>query len=294
MPKPGKFSADLHKQTKERIARLSASATALAIRIDKRTGRKRMPGDGDGDGIPYESRKPKAGQRPAAQADGLKITPEQARAALAWLRSQEVGESSKAPAAPAAPRAAATPKAPKPAPQKAPKDAPDDAVHAAASAALSPRQTEAFKNYCGAMFRDVNPRLRSGKPVAREDAADLREMDRAFATAATKEAMTLYRGVGGDFATALIAGASFRDGAFVSASSSKQSAENFRRGDGSAMMEIRVPKGSKAISVRDLSQFGKSEKEILLNRGGRFRVVERVNGTRTQPTKIVVEYSEND
>lgn len=45
-----------------RIAAVATRAEAAAERLAKaKTGRRRIPGDGDGDGIPYEGRKPKGG-----------------------------------------------------------------------------------------------------------------------------------------------------------------------------------------------------------------------------------------
>lgn len=161
-------------------------------------------------------------------------------------------------------------------------------AHEAAKTQMDARETEAVKNYTGAMFRDVNPALRSGKPIPKKDRRDVDHMDAVFAKSSTKEPMTVYRGVSPDVAAKMQKGSSFKDGAFVSTTSDKSTAQSFARGGG-AVMEVRVPKGSKAVSVRDVSQFGKSEQEILLNRGGNYRVVDVKKATRTRPQTIVVE-----
>lgn len=146
-------------------------------------------------------------------------------------------------------------------------------------------------NYSGAMYADLNTRLRQGKGPARADKADFDAMDQAFSKAGTTEDMTVYRGVGGSFVQQLVKGTSYTDGGFTSVTSSQSIADNFARGDeGEAILEIRVPKGSKAISVKDFSQFGKAEQEIVLNRGGRFTVTDRIEGKKGKPARIIVEY----
>ncbi len=157
-----------------------------------------------------------------------------------------------------------------------------DTAHGNASVEMTPREVEAMQNYSGAMYKGLNERLRAGKGASRGDAADLKEMDKAFARASTVEPMTVYRGIGPEFAKQLKPGVSFTDGGFTSTTSSRDIAEGYSTfgGSGGAVMEVRVPKGAKAISLKDTSAFGgktsvaKSEEEILLNRGGKYRVVE--------------------
>jgi len=147
------------------------------------------------------------------------------------------------------------------------------------------------------MFRDLNPRLRAGQQPKASDRADVKALDEAFAQSKTTAPITVYRGVGGDIVSRLTPGATFRDGAYQSTSSDRKAAENFVRGTGnimeqrrtSALMEITVPEGARAMSVRDVSQFSKSEQEVLLDRGGEYRVTGVRQGTRTRPTVIQVE-----
>src|ERR1700682_4307494 len=150
------------------------------------------------------------------------------------------------------------------------------AAHKAASADLNPEQVQAVKEYTGSMYLTVNPRLRAGKPVPKEDAKDVKLLDQAFSKAHTKEPIEVYRGIGftdQDMFANIKVGQSFKDGGFVSTSTDKDTAFNFARGDTPTVMRVQVPAGSKAISVDALSTFKKgghatrSENEILLNRG---------------------------
>lgn len=163
-------------------------------------------------------------------------------------------------------------------------------THSAVNSEMNDRQKEAFDNYAGSMFRDVNPRLRQGKPPSREDKKDVEEMDKVFASSSSSADVVVYRGVSSEAVEKMVPGSTFVDGGFVSTSSSKQTASNFARGDGSAVMEIRVPKGSKAVSLINNGAFSKAEKEVLLNRGGKFKVVSFKKGNRFKPGNLVVEY----
>jgi Rifampin ADP-ribosyl transferase/ADP-ribosyltransferase exoenzyme len=121
----------------------------------------------------------------------------------------------------------------------------------------------------------VNTYLRTGKVanpdrVSEAEAKSLvSQLDSAFqAVPPTKSPMVLWRGVGKEGLT---------DKSFVSTSSDRASAEDF----GQKLVRVRVPAGSKALSVamargQNLSIKegpGKSEAEVLLPRGSQFRVI---------------------
>lgn len=163
-------------------------------------------------------------------------------------------------------------------------------AHAASSLSFTAREIEAFGNYTGAMYKTVNPRLRAGKSVSSDDKEDLAIMDKAFAKASLSQAVTVYRGLAPEIASKLTVGSSFKDGGFTSTSTDKDIGRMYTNigGGGSALMEIRVPKGAKAISVKSASQFTK-ENEILLNRGSSFRVVGEKAATRLRPRTLIVE-----
>lgn len=179
-----------------------------------------------------------------------------------------------------------------------PKAAKGKAAHKAASVDLDSNQVDAIKEYTGNMYLTVNPKLRAGKPVSKADAKELKLIDDAFAKAKTTEDIEVYRGISGDAMKHyqhLKPGDSFKDSAFVSTSTDKDTADNFSRGDGKAIMQVRVPKGSKAISVDSLSVFKKggnvtrSENEILLDRNSSFKVVSIKPGKHGGPATIIVE-----
>jgi hypothetical protein len=172
------------------------------------------------------------------------------------------------------------------------------AAHKAASAKLDEKEVQALKEYTGSMYTTVNPLLRAGKPVSKEDRNEVKLVDEAFKKAKTTEPIEVYRGISGDFYSGLKDGDVFEDKGFVSTSTDLDTADNFARGDAKAIMKVQVPKGSRAISVDSLSVFKKggaavrSENEILLDRGGKFKVISIKPGKGNQPKIITVEYSD--
>jgi hypothetical protein len=209
------------------------------------------------------------------------------------------------------PKAENTPKAPEakqPEPPKSEsqpsesKPVKGKAAHKAATpVGLDDSHRNAIKEYTGSMYIDVNQALRKGKPIPAADRKDMKLVDEAFSKAKTTEPLEVYRGIGpsdSDMFANLKAGDSFQDKGFVSTSTDKDTADNFSRGDTPTMMQINVPKGSKAISVDSMSVFQKgghakrSENEILLNRGGSFKVLSIKPAKRGQPRIITVEYQD--
>lgn len=162
----------------------------------------------------------------------------------------------------------------------------------ASMAALNNKQTAALAEYAnefqGGAYTEINSSLRSGGELSDGARGIVEQMDSAFQHAQTQEQITVYRGVPAAVAERLVAGASFTDPGFVSTSSDEKIARSFA--GGGALMEVVVPKGSRALSMWDVPKDPDvgDEKEILLNRGGSFRVVGRKDG---QPPRIVVEYS---
>ena len=172
---------------------------------------------------------------------------------------------------------------------------------AAVPQGLDQSHKDAIKEYTGNMYTTVNQALRKGKPVPAADRKEMKLVDEAFSKAKTTEPMEVYRGIGpmdADRFAGLKVGDTFEDKAFVSTSTDKDTADNFSRGDNPTIMHIQVPKGSKAISVDSMSVFRKgghatrSENEILLNRGGTFKVLSIKPGKRGQPRIINVEYQD--
>jgi len=187
-------------------------------------------------------------------------------------------------------------------PSEVAKPAKGKAAHKAATPqGLDDAQKQAIKEYTGSMYLSVNPALRKGKPVPAEDRKEMKLVDEAFSKAKTTEPLEVYRGIGpsdADMFANLKVGEIFQDKGFVSTSTDKDTADNFSRGETPTMMQIQVPKGSKAISVDSMSVFQKgghakrSENEILLNRGGSFKVLSIKPAKRGQPRIITVEYQD--
>ena len=167
---------------------------------------------------------------------------------------------------------------------------------AAAAAArvegLNDNEKAAIEDYTKASYYSINKSLRGGSSVSNKTIDGL---DSAFAKASTKEPITVYRGIRGDFADNLTVGTSFKDKGFASTSTERKTASAFagKDDDGSStVLQIRVPKGSKAISMEGEHAKRLNQKEIVLNRGGNYAVKEIIPGTRTRPKTIIVEYSD--
>jgi len=150
-------------------------------------------------------------------------------------------------------------------------------------------EKSAFQNYSGAMFRSMNTRLRMGKSVASDDKKDLKLMDQAFARAKPISASTVYRGCGGDLFSGMSVGDIFEDKAFFSTTISQSAASNFVRGDNAILLIIKLGGNAKAIPMWGISQFGKSEKEVLLNRGTKFKITDIKKARRGSVGKVYLE-----
>lgn len=185
---------------------------------------------------------------------------------------------------PAAPTVAAAPVKP----------ATGNKAHAAAQAKLSPAETEALKNYTGSMYVDLNARLRAGKPISKGDKKDFEQMQKAFSAASTTENMTVFRGINGEKFANLKPGESFSDKAYSSTSTNKDTANVFSGyGDTQSILNIEVPKGSRAISAESFSAFksgGKSENEIILDKDANYVVTKVDPPSRSKPRVIHVKY----
>lgn len=161
---------------------------------------------------------------------------------------------------------------------------------------LKPEETDAFYNYTddignGSNYDVINQSLRKGKSLDQEHQKIVDNMDSAFSRASTNEQITVYRGLNPNFTDKLEIGSSFTDDGFTSTSSELDVAKKFS--SGGAVMEVIVPKGSKAISLFDIPAHpnleGENEHEIVLNRGGRYTVRDKISGN---PPRIIVEYSD--
>lgn len=138
--------------------------------------------------------------------------------------------------------------------------------------------TAALERYRGKAFTEINGDLRSGKPSAKTKAT-VAQIDRVHAESKLTEDVVVHRGIGnveavfGAAAKKKLTGAEWQDNAFQSTTADPDIADRFTiNEDGrraSAVMKVRVPKGTGAIQMSD----GRYEAEMLLERGLRMRVI---------------------
>lgn len=151
---------------------------------------------------------------------------------------------------------------------------------------ISLASSQAFGTYEAQGFRDINYALRSdvmdikmdvavgsknnGQPIIKKWPIKkvIKSMDWRFEGSALSNDVAVYRGLKtleglpeGD-----LTGAEFTDLSYASMSTDRGRADGFAR-RGGAVMRVLVPAGTPAV------QFGYSEREILLHRGRRFRIV---------------------
>lgn len=140
------------------------------------------------------------------------------------------------------------------------------------------------REYCAGGYRAINGLLRgtmSSKELKKEELtrAEVKKwtntLEKAFEHTKTKEDMVVYRGFATNISIGLNAGDIIEDKGFVSTSSDEKRASGFGRARDATVLQIHVPKGSKAMSVKELSGFT-AEEEILLNKNSKFRILKKV------------------
>jgi hypothetical protein len=154
---------------------------------------------------------------------------------------------------------------------------------------LTPSEKMALRAYTGSSYASINSALRKGvqNPALKET---ITLMDSAFAKASTTEAMMVFRGMKPGILDGLAKGSTFVDKGFTSTSTNIKQAQGFS--GGGTIMKINVPKGSRAISLRKNSKYAE-EQEILVKRGGRYRirgVEQHTLDTGTVVTVVGVDY----
>lgn len=174
---------------------------------------------------------------------------------------------------------------------------------------LTPEQQAAIRDYRGAGFRDLNEILRGQRsavgPEVDAHRVRVRTLDSALEGARTPEAVVVHRGihdVKGVFRLkssqdlGSIVGREYVDGGYGSTSVDPRKATDFaikRAGreyaaDEPGTVEIRVPAGFRAAYIsRAAGEY--HERELLLDRGTRYRVLEADPGRR----HVVVEAIES-
>lgn len=143
-------------------------------------------------------------------------------------------------------------------------------------------ERRALADYVGPEFAFMNAYSRHpGGPDAEHYEAKSKKLDSLIAKQPPlKGEEIVYRGMNPpkEVAAQLVKGAIIQDNGFMSTTIDRDTAKNF----GSTVMTIRVPKGKRALNVRDFIQSASSEneKELLLPRGTKLQItnVHQVSG----------------
>lgn len=137
-------------------------------------------------------------------------------------------------------------------------------------------EKDALVEYSGHSFRDINLELRFAEgDIAPDIRGTVKKLDRAFAKSILTEDAKVYRAISNNsfskIEKAYASGQLFEDKAFVSTTKDKAVLDEglFRLKEN--ILEVHVPKGSKAIDMESFAAFPE-EKELLLNRGSKFKV----------------------
>lgn len=144
---------------------------------------------------------------------------------------------------------------------------------------ISEKAMQAMISYTGASAKVINNALRKGEldsPTNATNREKVHLLDEIMEKSVVKTPFVAYRGLNIRTESTrqkyddLKVGDSFQDEGFVSTSTNQKKADTF--GSGQRIM-ILVPKGANAVSPRSVSRY-KTEDEILLDRGGTFKVID--------------------
>lgn len=154
---------------------------------------------------------------------------------------------------------------------------------------ISAPERAALEVYTGSGYQGINGYLRGRVRPSGAVREHVAQLDNLLARAKLPADAVLYRGVGADVVEAyrqqgLRPGSVIFDPAFMSTSTDVLEAGNFRNAtSGGLLLRIRAPSGSPGLSVERISSAGTAEREVLLARGQRLKVVsyDREKGTLT-------------
>lgn len=140
---------------------------------------------------------------------------------------------------------------------------------------LTKEQKNSIDVYTGESYKGINKQLRSGV-LGEYNSKITASMDSAIDSAPPfPYRAKMYRGVGPGLIDKLNEGDVFEDKAFVSTSINKSAADEFAD---DSMIEIIIPKGTKAISVDAIKEgtaYYITENEYILSRNSKFRVIKK-------------------
>jgi ADP-ribosyltransferase exoenzyme len=143
---------------------------------------------------------------------------------------------------------------------------------------LSPKQISAIKAYTGAGFRAINRYLRHGAAANQATKDCIAAIDEALIANPAAAEVTVFRGIGEDYAEALVAsglavGDIIQDKGFLSTSEHKSVARSFMKDDAGMLFAIRIDVGALALDIAAFSNYP-DEAEILLARDASLRVID--------------------
>jgi hypothetical protein len=149
----------------------------------------------------------------------------------------------------------------------------------------TPSQKAAFQAFQDAGYAPINGALREGGSAKPSVKAAIKEMDSAFkASGGLGESVTVYRGMAASHFDSVAVGAIVKDKGFACTTTDKKIAAQFAKRANGVSVEIRLPKGAKAMRIGKIT--GKNmhnENEVLLGRGTKFKVVSK------SPKSVVLE-----
>ncbi len=140
------------------------------------------------------------------------------------------------------------------------------AGHSGQTAPLSTEQIEAVRYYCEFGWNKINKKLRQKKALGDEDKKAVKAIRSALRP--TVEDMTVYRGVhdyGVREKLTNNVGGTVKDRGFLSTTTDEEAARyTYANATWGAVLAIKVPKGTLALSTEGISQYGE-EKELLIH-----------------------------
>lgn len=145
--------------------------------------------------------------------------------------------------------------------------------------AHSSEHKAAIKNYSGGGHKPINWALRGQREHTAETRQHVAVLDNLIDKSPLPAPTTLYRGISGMEAKRIVEmkprpGAILHDPGFASTSTDVGVARRFAAQSAvGVVMEVRAPKGTKALDISKLSDAPSDEKETLLARDSHFKVV---------------------
>lgn len=148
---------------------------------------------------------------------------------------------------------------------------------------LTHNERAAIQDYTGEGYKQINANLRKDPNFSNQTTQHL---DAALAKTSAPEAFTAYRTVGAGVLSQLHENTTFTDHGYVS-TALKSDTFKPQSGKTEATMMIHIQKGAKGAAIDQLSS-NRSEKEFLLPRGSRFKVI-RVVKSEHGPAHVEAE-----